>query len=174
MNICQNYAQQRYKLSLKILYGQGFPSGSVVKKFHLQCKRSSFQSLVWEDALDEGMAIHSSILTWRIPWTEELGKLQSMGYKESDTTEVTEHAVSILYGLHKGLQNSQQNGDSQLMEQVKEKSNIFQQRNFSKQQMNKHTHHHTCECTHTYTHIHTYQIQQYSLINSPLMFHRSC
>ena len=89
MNICQNYAQQRYKLSLKILYGQGFPSGSVVKKFHLQCKRSSFQSLVWEDALDEGMAIHSSILTWRIPWTEELGKLQSMGYKESDTTEVT-------------------------------------------------------------------------------------
>ena len=33
------------------------------------------------------MATHSSILAWRIPWTEELGGLQSMGRKESDTTE---------------------------------------------------------------------------------------
>ena len=32
-----------------------------------------------EDPLDKGMAIHSSILAWRIPWTEELGGLQSMG-----------------------------------------------------------------------------------------------
>ena len=36
-------------------------------------------SLHWEDPLEEGMAIHSSILTWRIPWTEEPGGLQSMG-----------------------------------------------------------------------------------------------
>ena len=33
------------------------------------------------------MATHSSILAWRIPWTEELGGLQSTGRKESDTTE---------------------------------------------------------------------------------------
>ena len=33
------------------------------------------------------MATHSSILAWRIPWTEELGGLQSMDHKESDTTE---------------------------------------------------------------------------------------
>ena len=33
------------------------------------------------------MATHSSILAWRIPWTEEPGGLQSMGPKESDTTE---------------------------------------------------------------------------------------
>ena len=33
------------------------------------------------------MATHSSILAWKIPWTEELGGLQSMGRKESDTTE---------------------------------------------------------------------------------------
>ena len=32
-----------------------------------------------EDPLEEGMAIHSSILAWRIPWTEESGGLQSMG-----------------------------------------------------------------------------------------------
>ena len=37
------------------------------------------QSLDWEDPLEEGMATHSSILTWRIPWTEELGGLQSIG-----------------------------------------------------------------------------------------------
>ena len=35
------------------------------------------------------MANHSSILAWRFPWTEEPGGLQSMGLKESDTTEVT-------------------------------------------------------------------------------------
>ena len=37
------------------------------------------QSLLWEDPLEKGMAIHSSILAWRIPWTEEPGGLQSMG-----------------------------------------------------------------------------------------------
>jgi len=36
------------------------------------------QPLVWEDPLEKGMATHSSILAWRIPWTEELGGLQSM------------------------------------------------------------------------------------------------
>ena len=45
------------------------------------------QSLGWEDTLKKGMATHSSILAWRIPWTEESGGLQSMGHKESDTTE---------------------------------------------------------------------------------------
>ena len=37
------------------------------------------QSLGWEDPLEKGMAPHSSILAWRIPWTEEPGGLQSMG-----------------------------------------------------------------------------------------------
>ena len=36
------------------------------------------QSLGWEDPLEKGMATHSSILAWRIPWTEDPGKLQSM------------------------------------------------------------------------------------------------
>ena len=45
------------------------------------------RSLGWEDPLEKEMATHSSILAWRIPWTEELGGLQSMGRKESDTTE---------------------------------------------------------------------------------------
>ena len=40
------------------------------------------QSLGWEDPLEKGMATHSSILTWRIPWTEEPGWLQSMGLQK--------------------------------------------------------------------------------------------
>ena len=45
------------------------------------------QSLGWEDPLEEGMATHSSILAWRILWTEEPGGLQSIGYRESDMTK---------------------------------------------------------------------------------------
>ena len=37
------------------------------------------QSLGWEDPLEEDMATHSSILAWRIPWTDEPGGLQPMG-----------------------------------------------------------------------------------------------
>ena len=37
------------------------------------------QSLGWEDLLEKEMATHSSILAWRIPWTEEPGNQQSMG-----------------------------------------------------------------------------------------------
>ena len=43
--------------------------------------------LGWEDPLEKGMAPYSSILAWRIPWTEEPGGLQSMGCKQSDMTE---------------------------------------------------------------------------------------
>ena len=41
-------------------------------------QKTQVQSLSWEDPLEKGMATHSSILAWRIPWTEELGGLQSM------------------------------------------------------------------------------------------------
>ena len=40
------------------------------------------RSLGWEDTLEKEMATHSSILAWKIPWTEELDGLQSMGHKE--------------------------------------------------------------------------------------------
>ena len=45
------------------------------------------QFLGQEDPLEKEIATHSSILAWEIPWTEEPGQLQSMGHKESDTTE---------------------------------------------------------------------------------------
>ena len=46
-------------------------------------------SLSQENSLEEGMATHVSLLAWRIPWTEEPGRLQSVGHKESEMTEAT-------------------------------------------------------------------------------------
>ena len=60
----------------------GFPSCLGVKNPPAiqELQETHVQSLGWEDPLEEGMAIHSSILTWRIPWAEELaGYIQSMG-----------------------------------------------------------------------------------------------
>ena len=47
------------------------------------------------------METHSSILAWEIPWAEELGGLQSMGLKESDTTEqLNTHTHVYLWRIH--------------------------------------------------------------------------
>ena len=48
------------------------------KKIHLLMQETQVRSLGWEDPLEEEMATHSSILAWKIPWTEEPGGLQSM------------------------------------------------------------------------------------------------
>ena len=51
-------------------------------------QETQVQSLGQEDSLEKGMATHSSILAWKIPWTEEPGRLHSQwGRKELDTTE---------------------------------------------------------------------------------------
>ena len=47
--------------------------------------KSLCQSLGWEDPLEKEMATHPSILAWKIPWTEEPDRLQSMGSQDSDT-----------------------------------------------------------------------------------------
>ena len=44
------------------------------------------QSLSWDDLLEKEMATQSSFLAWEIPWTEEPGRLQSLGSQEWDTT----------------------------------------------------------------------------------------
>ena len=65
---------------------KGFPGGSDGKKS--ACSAGDLGSILgWEDPLEKGMATHSSILAWRITWTEEPGRLQSMGHKVQDTTE---------------------------------------------------------------------------------------
>ena len=60
--------------------------GQMVKNLSAR-QETRIQSLGWEDPLEKGMATHSSMLAWRIPWTEEPGGLQSMGLQESDATE---------------------------------------------------------------------------------------
>ena len=50
-------------------------------------QETQVQSLGQEDPLEEGMATHSSILAWRIPWTEEPGELHSMDHNELVATE---------------------------------------------------------------------------------------
>ena len=59
----------------------GFPGGSAVKNLPAvqEPQETQVRSLGQEDPLEEGMAAHSSILAWRIPWTEEPGRLQSIG-----------------------------------------------------------------------------------------------
>jgi len=49
------------------------------KRVHLQVQEAWVGSLGWEDPPEEGMATHSSILAWRISWTEKPGGLQSTG-----------------------------------------------------------------------------------------------
>ena len=58
-----------------------FPGGSAVKNPPAiqETQEMWGRSLIWEDPLEEGMATHSRILAWRIPWTEKPCGLQSMG-----------------------------------------------------------------------------------------------
>ena len=72
----------------------GFPGGSVGKESACDAGDTgeAGQSLSWEDPLEKGRATYSSILAWRIPWTEEPAGYSPWGRKESYMTEVTEHA----------------------------------------------------------------------------------
>ena len=63
---------------------QAFPSGSEGKEY--ACNAGDPGSIPdWEDPLEKGMATHSGILAWKIPWTKETGGLQSMGVAKSRT-----------------------------------------------------------------------------------------
>ena len=67
-----------YIIYIHICMYMHFPGGSDGKAS--ACNGGNLgQSLCWEDPLEKGMAIHSSILPWRILWTEEAGRLKSIG-----------------------------------------------------------------------------------------------
>ena len=78
--IIKNFKVHRY---IKL----GFPGGSVVKDLLAMQKMQEtwVQSLGLEYPLEKEMATHSSTLAWEIPWTEESGRLQSMGSQKSQT-----------------------------------------------------------------------------------------
>ena len=69
-------------------------------------QESQVRSLGGEDPLDKEMAIHSSILAWKIPWTEEPGGLQSMRSQKWDITEPL-YFINTLY-VEKILKENQQ------------------------------------------------------------------
>ena len=60
----------------------GFPGSAVVKNLPA-VQETWVHSLTWEDPLEKGMAAHSSILAWEVPWIEEPGRLQSIGLQKS-------------------------------------------------------------------------------------------
>ena len=79
----------------------GFPHGSS-KEPACQCrrhKRYKFESLGWKGPLEEEMATHSGILVWRIPWTEEPGRLQSIGLLRvgHNWSDFSTHAYDLMF-----------------------------------------------------------------------------
>ena len=66
-----------YRFSIEFSIGPSLVA-QVVQNLPVM-QETQVQALGWEDPLEKGMATHSGILTWRIPWTEEPGRLQSMG-----------------------------------------------------------------------------------------------
>ena len=62
-------------------------------------QETGVRSLGWEDPLEKGLSIHSSILVWKIPWTEEPGGLQSMGSQRVGHDWATNTATSLSFTL---------------------------------------------------------------------------
>ena len=68
-----------HKFSVSSLMTRGFPGGSDGERICLQLWETHVWSLGQESPLQKGMATHSRILAWRVPWTEEPGGVQSTG-----------------------------------------------------------------------------------------------
>ena len=75
--------------SIHLLSFYGLPWWLSIKRLCPSRQEMWVQSLGGEDLLEKAMATHSSILAWRIPWTEEPDGLQSMGLQVSDMTKLT-------------------------------------------------------------------------------------
>ena len=80
----------RKVIKLALMYSvhlDGLPLWLRWRSICLQCRRPGFDPLARKIPLEKGMATHSSILAWRIPWTEEPSGYSPQDCKESDTTE---------------------------------------------------------------------------------------
>ena len=76
------FCDQAIELVLVLVFGMDLPGGSVVKNLPAM-QEMRVRSLGQKDPLEEEMATHSSILAWRILWTEEPGGVQSWGCKRA-------------------------------------------------------------------------------------------
>ena len=61
-----------------------------------EMQETQVQPLGWEDSLEEKMATHSTLLAWKTPWTEELGRLQSIGLHRVRSDLATEHSWRLV------------------------------------------------------------------------------
>ena len=75
---------QSFPPTLKVQSILGFPGDSAVKNLPAmqETQEMQVQSLGGKDPLEESMTTHSSLLAWRIPWTKESGRLQSIGLQK--------------------------------------------------------------------------------------------
>ena len=79
---------------------EGFACDASGKELTCQCKRHKKHGFSpWEDPLEEKMATHSSVLAWRIPWTEEPGRLWSIGSQRvsHDRSNLAQHMDPFSY-----------------------------------------------------------------------------
>ena len=80
---------------------EGFPGGSHGKESAVTMREIQVRSLGLEDSLVKGMATHSSIPSWRIPWIEEPGELQYMGSQRVGHDGVTNTFTTVLLPSYK-------------------------------------------------------------------------
>ena len=88
----------------------GLPGGAAVKNppAMQEIQETPVQSLGLENPLEKKMATHSSILAWRIPWTEKPGGLQSIGWQRVTTEQVHTHMIKMLRSLLDKIDTRQQ------------------------------------------------------------------
>ena len=102
LSIIQSFLQSSNTFQAPILYQlnprSGFHGGLAVKNPPAM-QEMWVGSLRWEGPLEKGMATHSNILAWRIPWTEEPGRLQSTGLQDSDTVEQLSHHHQVFLAV---------------------------------------------------------------------------
>ena len=96
--------KRKFHLTMDMPYSK--LDGSVVKNLPAM-QETRVRSLGREDPLEKGMASHSSILAWRISWSEKPGGLQHVGAIKSD---MTEHIVNSLFILSSGSSTSLNSG----------------------------------------------------------------
>ena len=94
-------------LDILIVVNKDFPIAQVVKKLPAM-QETRVQSLGQGDPLEKGMAIHSSILAWRIPWTGKPGSLQFIGSQSRTRLSLSlshthTHTYTLLINMTDGL-----------------------------------------------------------------------
>ena len=94
-NDTQHHARHLLSIAASMLKACASLVAQMVKNLS-SMRETQVRSLGREGPLEKEMVIHSSLLAWRIAWTEELSKLQPRGHKESDTTERLALSLSLL------------------------------------------------------------------------------